>query len=167
LFGKRTNKASQNLKILANFRAEIESVTVKNNSPVVLFQNSEENFMKKKTLLLLASLIMAVGLLTAACPERKSIADIESNPSKYQNKEVVVAGVVRDSYGINIPLTNIRGGVYKVDDGTGSIWVYTEKSVPSKGTEVGVRGKLQNGLNWNGKNYGIGIMEDDRKFRGK
>lgn len=123
--------------------------------------------MKRLTKVFLAGFILAVGLLAAACPERKSIADIESNPSKYQNKEVVVAGVVRDSYGINIPLTNIRGGVYKIDDGTGSIWVYTEKSVPSKGTEVGVKGKLQNGMNWNGKNYGLGIREDERRFRGK
>ncbi|MEP6900384.1 MAG: hypothetical protein ABJA66_01465 [Actinomycetota bacterium] len=123
--------------------------------------------MKKKTSVFLVGLLLTIGLFGAACPERKSIADIEANPSKYQNKEVVVAGVVRDAYGINIPLTNIRGGVYKVDDGTGSIWVYTEKSVPSKGTEVGVRGKLQNGLNYNGKNYGLGITEEDRKFRGK
>ncbi len=123
--------------------------------------------MKKKTIVFWIGLLLTVGLLSAACPERKSIADIESNPSKYQNKDVVVAGVVRDAYGINVPLTNIRGGIYKVDDGTGSIWVYTEKSVPSKGTEVGVKGKLQNGLNYNGKNYGLGIYEEDRRFRGK
>lgn len=117
----------------------------------------------KKTLIV--GLLLAVGLLTVACPDRKSIADIEANPSKYQNREVVVAGVVRDAYGINIPFTSVRGGVYKIDDGTGSIWVFTEKGVPSKGAEVGVKGKLQNGLNWNGKNYGLGIMESDRKFR--
>lgn len=123
--------------------------------------------MKKWTKAYLIGFLTLVGLLGAACPERKSIADIESNPSKYQNKEVAVAGVVRDAYGINVPLTNIRGGVYKVDDGTGSIWVYTERSVPSKGTEVGVKGRLQNGLNWNGRNYGLGIYEEDRRFRGK
>ncbi len=117
----------------------------------------------KKTLIV--GLLLAVGLLTVACPDRKSIADIEANPSKYQNKEVVVVGVVRDAYGINIPFTGVRGGVYKIDDGTGSIWVFTEKGVPSKGAEVGVKGKLQNGLNWNGKNYGLGIIESDRKFR--
>jgi hypothetical protein len=122
--------------------------------------------MKKKTIVFLVGLAMAVGLMTA-CPERKSIADIESNPSKYQNKTVVVAGVVRDAYGVNIPFTNIRGGCYKLDDGTGSIWVCTERSVPSKGAEVGVKGRLQNGLNWNGKNYGLGIQEEERRFRGK
>lgn len=123
--------------------------------------------MKKKTIMFLAGLMLTVGLLTAACPERKSIADIEANPSKYQNKDVVVAGIVRDAYGVNIPFTNVRGGVYKIDDGTGSIWVYTEKSVPSKGTEIGVKGKLQNGLNYNGKNYGLGIYEEERRFKGK
>ena len=112
-------------------------------------------------------LLLTVGLLTVACPDRKSIADIEANPSKYQNKDVVVAGVVRDAYGINIPFTNVSGGVYKIDDGTGSIWVFTERGVPSKGTEIGVKGKLQNGLNWNGKNYGLGIMESERRFRKK
>ena len=117
--------------------------------------------------LLIVGLLFSVGLLTVACPDRKSIADIEANPSKYQNKEVVVAGVVRDAYGINIPFTKVRGGVYKIDDGTGSIWVFTENGVPSKGTEVGVKGKLQNGLNWNGKNYGLGIIESERRFRKK
>ena len=123
--------------------------------------------MKLLTKVSLTGLLVVIGLLGLACPERKSIADIESNPSKYQNKEVAVAGVVRDAYGINVPLTNIRGGVYKVDDGTGSIWVYTEKSVPTKGSEIGVRGRLQNGLNWNGRNYGLGIYEEERRFRGK
>lgn len=115
--------------------------------------------------ILLTGVLLVVGLMAAACPERKSIADIEANPSKYQNKEVAIAGVVRDAYGVNIPFTNVRGGVYKIDDGTGSIWVFTEKGVPSKGSEVGVKGKLQNGLNWNGKNYGLGIVETDRRFR--
>lgn len=119
----------------------------------------------KLTKILLIVLVAAGAVLTAACPDRKSIADIEANPSRYQNKEVVVAGVVRDAYGINVPFTKVRGGIYKIDDGTGSIWVFTENGVPSKGTEVGVKGRLQSGLNWNGKNWGLGIIESDRKFR--
>ena len=120
--------------------------------------------MKTGTKAILLSLVVLIGLFAAACPERVSIADIEANPSKYQNKEVAVAGVVQDSYGLNIPLTSVRGGVYKVSDGTGSIWVVTEDSVPAKGAQVGVRGKIQNGLNWKGKNYGLVLMEDDRRF---
>jgi hypothetical protein len=117
----------------------------------------------KKAILL--SLVVLVGILAAACPERVSIADIEANPSKYENKEVAVAGVVQDSYGINIPLTKVSGGAYKISDGTGSIWVVTENSVPAKGAQIGVKGKIQTGLNWKGKNYGLGLVEEDRKFR--
>ncbi len=121
--------------------------------------------MKIGTKAILLSLVVLVGLLTAACPKRVSIADIEANPSRYANKTVAVAGVVQDSYGINVPLTSIRGGVYKVSDGTGSLWVYTEDTVPAKGAQVGVKGKVQSGLNWNGRNYGLGMREEDRRFR--
>jgi hypothetical protein len=123
--------------------------------------------MKNAAKVFLYALILAVGLLTAACPERTTIADIEANPSKYYNKQVAIAGTVRDSYGISVPLTQIRGGIYKIDDGTGSIWVATDDSVPTKGTQIGVKGRIQSGVNYNGKNYGLGMQEQDRRFRGK
>jgi len=78
---------------------------------------------------------------------------------------VVIAGTVRDSYGLTIPGTRIGGGAYKIDDGTGSIWVVTEGSVPAKGTEIGVRGVVGSGVNWKGRNYGLGIFEKERKYR--
>ena len=113
-----------------------------------------------KIKLLLTTVICVFGLLSAACPSRTSIAKIEANPSKYANKEVAVAGRVTNSFGI--PLL---GGVYKLDDGTGSIWVLTKRGVPAKDAEVGVKGKLQNGVNFNGKGYGLGIIEDERRTR--
>lgn len=122
--------------------------------------------MRKMTKFILVGLMLSVGLLTAACPKRESIQSIEANPSKYYNKEVGIAGTVRDGYGLNVPLTQIRGGIYKVDDGTGSIWVVTQNSVPSKGTKIGVKGKIQNGVNFNGKNYGLAMIEDDRRVQG-
>ncbi len=122
--------------------------------------------MKTGTKAILLSLVVLVGLFAAACPERISIADIEANPSKYLNKEVAVAGVAQTSYGISIPIiSNGQGGIYKIDDGTGSIWVITQRSVPSKGAQLGVKGKIQNGITYNGKNYGLVLVEDDRKFK--
>ncbi len=115
------------------------------------------------TKLLLSGLVVLTGLFAAACPDRTSIADIEADPSKYQNKEVVIAGTVRDSYGVNVPGTKLRGGAYKIDDGTGSIWVVTEDAVPTKGAQVGVKGIIGNGVNWSGKNYGLGVYEKDRR----
>jgi hypothetical protein len=121
--------------------------------------------MKRGTKTILIGLILLVGLMASACPKRTSIGEIESNPSKFYNKTVAVAGEVKTSYGVNIPLINESGGIYKVDDGTGTIWVITKKSVPSKGALLGVKGKIQNGVNYNGKNYGLVLIEDDRKFK--
>jgi len=124
--------------------------------------------MRRLPKIVLLGFIAFAALFTAACPERQSIADIEANPSKYNNKETAIAGVVIDSYGINVPGTPIRGGAYKVDDGTGTIWVITENAVPSKGTQVGVVGTVGNGITKNGKNYGLGVYEKDRRVkRGK
>jgi hypothetical protein len=119
--------------------------------------------MKYATKLFLSGLVIMAGMLVAACPDRTSIADIEANPSKYQNKEVVIAGTVRDSYGVNLPGTPIRGGAYKIDDGTGSIWIVTDEGVPTRGAQIGVKGIIGTGVNWNGRNYGLGLYEKDRR----
>ncbi|MEO8572484.1 MAG: hypothetical protein ABI481_00825 [Pyrinomonadaceae bacterium] len=119
--------------------------------------------MSYMTKLFLSGLVVFAGLFAAACPDRTSIADIEANPSRYQNKEIVIAGTVRDSYGVNIPGTKVRGGAYKIDDGTGSIWIVTEDAVPTRGAQVGVKGIIGNGVNWNGRNYGLGVYEKDRR----
>lgn len=118
-----------------------------------------------RTLIFLTGIAL-LGLFTLACPERKNIGDIEANPGKYQNKEVAIAGVVRDSYGISIPGTNMGGGAYKIDDGTGSIWVVvSDGSVPQKGAQVGVKGVIGSGVSWKGRNYGLGMYEKDRRYR--
>lgn len=153
-------------KKIANFFRIIESLQVDENRLSRNFIEKEEIRMKRITILL--SLVLLVGLFAAACPKRTSIADIENNPSKYFDKEVAVAGTVKDSYGVSIPLIkNGEGGIYKIDDGSGSIWVITQKSVPTKGAQLGVKGKVQNGVNYNGKNYGLVIIEDDRRFKDK
>lgn len=124
--------------------------------------------MKTVTTTLLLVAIAALALFATGCPQRTSIADINANPGKYQNKEIVVAGVVKDTYGVSIPGTNIGGGAYKIDDGTGSIWILvTDGNVPSKGAEIGVKGTLGNGVSWKGRNYGLGIHEEDRRYKKK
>ena len=114
----------------------------------------------------LAAVVVLSALLIVACPERKSIADIQANPGKYQDKEVAIAGRVVDSYGFSIPGTRVGGGAYKVDDGTGSMWVIvSDGAVPSKGAEIGVKGTVSSGVNWKGRNYGLGMHEKDRRYR--
>lgn len=114
----------------------------------------------------LASLLVALSLFASACPKRVSIAQIEANPSRYNEKTVIVTGIVKTSYGLSIPVIREGGGIYKIDDGTGSIWVVTnERGVPSRDVQLVVKGKLRSGVTYNGRNYGLVIMEDHRKFR--
>lgn len=128
--------------------------------------NFRRNTVKTLTTAILFAAMTFIGLFTSACPDRKSIAEIEANTGKYQNKEVAIAGVVRDSYGLAIPGTGLGGGAYKIDDGTGSIWVIVaDGSVPQKGAEIGVKGVIGTGVNWKGRNYGLGMYEKDRRYR--
>jgi len=99
------------------------------------------------------------------CPQHHTIAEIQRNPGRYQDKEVTVAGVVRDSYGLSIPGTNIGGGAYKIDDGTGEMWIIvSDKSVPNKGTELAVHGRISSGVSIKGRNYGLAMYEDGRHY---
>ncbi len=150
---------------MANFWPKNESLDIETTLPVNIKKQGDT--MKYVTKMVLVGVVAAAAIFAAGCPERRSIADIEANPSKYLDKEVAVAGVVKDSYGLSIPGTPIRGGIYKIDDGTGSLWIVTEDSVPTKGAEIGVKGRIGNGVNWKGKNYGLGMYEQDRRFRKK
>jgi hypothetical protein len=123
--------------------------------------------MKRKSIVFLIGVLLSLSVVAGVSAKRRSIADIEANPSKYQNKTVTIVGIVRDADGINIPIIGISGGCYKIDDGTGSIWVCTEDGVPTKGAEVKVKGKLQTGAVYKGKNYGLVIIEKDRDYRKK
>jgi hypothetical protein len=123
--------------------------------------------MKIVTKAFLLTLVLAIGLSAAGVSKRRSIGEIEANSSKYLGKKVTVAGTVETGYGISLPqiLTrNGSGGAYKIDDGTGEIWVITQKGVPQKGARLSVKGKIQNGVTYNGRNYGLALIEDDRRF---
>lgn len=121
--------------------------------------------MKRLSKAILFTTALAAAIFATGCPQRRSISEIEANPGRYEGKEVVIVGVVKDSYGLSIPGTGISGGAYKVDDGTGSIWVLTDRSVPGKGAELGIRGVVGTGVSWKGKTYGLGVTENERKFR--
>ena len=114
----------------------------------------------RKTSMLLGVSITLLALALTGCPERIRIGDIQNDPGRYFNKEVTVAGRVVRSYGA------FGQGVYEIDDGTGTLWVATEKyGVPSKDTYVGVTGRVIPGVTWSGRNYGNGMHETRRRTR--
>jgi hypothetical protein len=105
------------------------------------------------------SAIVAGALALTACPSQTNIARINQNPARYQNKDVALVGTVTNSYGA------LGNGVYELDDGTGRIWVITSHGVPSKGARVGVSGQVYSGLQFGGRNYGLGLREEHRRTR--
>ncbi|HMG35943.1 MAG TPA: hypothetical protein VKM94_18555 [Blastocatellia bacterium] len=99
-----------------------------------------------------------VSIALTACPDRIRIGDISHDPGRYYNREVTVVGRVVRSYGA------AGTGVYEIDDGTGTLWIATERyGVPTKDTYIGVTGKVMPGVTWAGRNYGNGMYETRRR----
>src|SRR5262245_33671291 len=100
--------------------------------------------------------VSMMGLFLAAC-ERIKINEINADPGRFLNKEVSVVGKVTQSIGA------LGTGVYQIDDGTGTLWVFAEKrSVPSKGALVGVKGHVTPTVTFLGKNYATVLRETNR-----
>lgn len=113
-----------------------------------------------KNRIVLGAFVALLSLALTGCPERKRIGDITSDPGRYMDKEVTVVGRVTRSYGA------LGAGVFEVDDGTGRIWIVSERyGVPSKDTYIGVTGRIIPGVTYSGRNYGTGMRETKRRTR--
>ena len=114
--------------------------------------------MKKR---ILSQALVGLCLLTmlSCAGSRTKIADIQSNPSKFNEKKVKVAGVVTQTFAIPV----IGQSIVRVDDGTGTIWVRPQGRVPFEGDKVKVEGVLKVALTLGTKNFGFIVIEDDKK----
>ena len=100
-----------------------------------------------------------LALLLSGCATT-TIGRINTDPSRYQNRDVRVEGSVTNSFGA------LGAGGYQIDDGTGKIYVIsTGSGVPSKGSRVLVSGTVMNGATVLGKSYGAAIRERDHKVK--
>ncbi len=106
----------------------------------------------------LALLLILGTLLLAACPTRTSIGKITRDPGRYAGREVAIGGRVSNSFGA------LGTGVYQVDDGTGQIWVYSQRyGVPGDGAKVGVRGTVSQGFSFGGRSFAVVVRETERR----
>ena len=83
-----------------------------------------------------ALLGVSLGLALTGCAT-KTINHIMAEPSRYANRDVTVQGTVTQSVSL------LGHGSYRIDDGTGSLWVVSNKGVPRKGARVKVTGKIR------------------------
>jgi len=101
--------------------------------------------------------VSLLGIFLVSCDQQK-ISAINADPGSYHNKEVQIAGEVTQSIGA------LGKGVYMINDGTGSLWVYSDKlGVPSKGAKVGVKGTVLPTFTFLGTNYATVVKEVDRR----
>ena len=112
-----------------------------------------------KTRFFASLVLLAAVLFLMGCPRQTTINQLNGDPARYRNKEVLIVGTVTNSFGA------VGFGAYELSDETGKIWVLTKRGAPSNGARVGAVGRYVQGINWSGRNYGSAIEETDRKVR--
>ncbi|MBI2951064.1 hypothetical protein HYY27_03165 [bacterium] len=84
--------------------------------------------------------LLSALALFVACKEKATIGQVLSDPQRYADREVGVEGNVIQNYSV------LGRGAYQIEDGTGRLWVVSEKGVPRKGARVQVKGKVREGF---------------------
>jgi len=85
--------------------------------------------------------VILLALAIVGC-EQKTINQIKADPSRYANREVTVVGNVVRSY------SALGRGLYEIEDGTGKLWVASERGVPREGAKVAVMGTIRDAYNF-------------------
>jgi hypothetical protein len=111
----------------------------------------------------LAVALLSAFVVTGCAARGVRVAELKGEPGRYADKSVSVTGVVTSSWGL--PLVPFQ--LYNVDDGSGSITVLakSDRGVPSKGTRVQVKGKVNEFATFGGRSLGMHLQEEDRKIR--
>jgi hypothetical protein len=103
-------------------------------------------------------LLALASLGLAGCPQRTNIARINRDPARFAGKEVTIAGRVQTSFGA------MGTGVFAVDDGTGRMWVFSERwGIPGRDARVAVTGRIEQGFSFHGRNFATVLRETRRE----
>src|SRR3954449_9676421 len=105
-----------------------------------------------------AFLLFTASLLLTGCGTVR-ISRILADPARYHNRSVTVQGRVTSVAGA------LNMGVYQVDDGSGKIYVISNRGVPSRDARVKVAGTVTPGVNVMGMSVGTAIRERDHRVR--
>jgi hypothetical protein len=113
--------------------------------------------------------VLLVGALASGACAAKTVNQIIADPSRYRDHEVRVSGAVVDSYSF------ANRGAYRIDDGTGQLWVVSDRGVPGRSARVTVKGTIRGGFNLGslgdrmniprGVGSGLVLMESSHKAK--
>ncbi len=111
-----------------------------------------------RTKILSLVLVSLGALCLAGCPQRTTIERINLDPGRFAGKEVTIAGHVVNSFGA------MGSGVFEVDDGTGHLWVFSERfGIPGRDARVAVTGHIEQGFAFGGRNFATILRETQRR----
>ena len=88
-----------------------------------------------------AALFVAILTLLGSAACATSINSVLADPSRYRNRDIRLSGSVEESYSV------ADRGFYRLDDGTGELWIVSEHGVPRNGARVSVRGTIRDAFN--------------------
>ena len=98
---------------------------------------------------------LACLALSMACARVTPISEIRANEAQFMNQPVTVRGTVKDT------MKNPLGGgeYYKLDDGSGELWVTSGTGMPALDTQVRVTGTLKPGFSFGRYEAGMVVHE--------
>jgi hypothetical protein len=83
------------------------------------------------------ALIIVLAGSVAGCATKSNIRQVMADPGSYHDRDVKVVGRVTESVGL------LGYGLFKVDDGTGALWVFSRRGLPRPGAQVAVKGSIR------------------------
>ena len=111
---------------------------------------------------------LAIGGASMGCgSSHDRISSLVSDPHHYVNRDVSLSGEVTEVHEVPLGLTNIAA--YRLNDGTGQIWVISRAGAPLRGDRIDMRGHVEEMGNLNlpvlGNVLGDVVQERDRRMR--
>ena len=133
------------------------------------FAVSSRNGNFRRLWLIVPVAVAAVFTLAGCGPHVDKIGDLNDDPGKYMHHDVTVEGEVTRVYELPLGIANLAA--YRINDGSGQIWVVTHNGAPNRGDRLGLRGELEpiadmgmGGGGVVGNLFGNVIEEHNRKF---
>ena len=75
---------------------------------------------------------------------------------RYAGNDVTIRGTVSGAF------SALGNGIFQIDDGTGSIWVYSQNfGVPGNGDKVSVTGRVEQGIAVGGRSFGVILRQTE------
>jgi hypothetical protein len=110
-------------------------------------------------------LAAGLGLLGAGCTHM-TVNRLLAEPNRYSNRDVTLHGDVVKSASV------LGHGAYQLDDGTGRIWIVSNRGVPRQGARVKVTGRVRDVVDLGRlvplpPEVGSGLVMQEREHRAK